>query len=132
MKKVKGRKGKAFDGNIYKKIKRSFYLLLKKKTYFCRNITEMQISASTKISTLIKENEGVIDVIASINKHFKKLQNPFLRKMLAPRVSIADAARVGGVPVCVMIDKLRDFGFEVEDACLCEEDDVLQVGVRLA
>jgi len=82
----------------------------------------MQISASTKISTLIKENEGVIEVIASINKHFKKLKNPFLRKMLAPRVSIADAARVGGVPVCVMIDKLRDFGFEVEDACLCEED----------
>ncbi len=82
----------------------------------------MEISASTKISTLIKENEGVIEVIASINKHFKKLQNPFLRKMLAPRVSIADAARVGGVPVCVMIDKLRDFGFEVEDACLCEED----------
>ena len=91
----------------------------------------MEISASTKISTLINENEGVIEVIASINKHFKKLKNPFLRKMLAPRVSIADAARVGGVPVCVMIDKLRDFGFEVEDACLCEEDVVLQESMNI-
>jgi len=82
----------------------------------------MIISASTKISALINENEGVIDVIGSINKHFRKLRNPVLRKMLAPRVSIADASRIGGVPVCVMIDKLRDFGFEVADGCICEND----------
>ena len=80
----------------------------------------MQISASTKISTLIKENEAVIDVISSINKHFKKLRNPVLRKMLAPRVSIADAARIGGVPVCVMIDKLKEVGFKTDDDCGCE------------
>jgi uncharacterized protein (DUF2249 family) len=82
----------------------------------------MEINASTKISTLIRENEAVIDVIASINHHFKKLKNPLLRKILAPRVSIADASRIGGVPVCVMIDKLRDFGFEVQDECVCEKD----------
>jgi len=82
----------------------------------------MEINASTKISTLIKVNEDVIEVIASINKHFRKLKNPLLRKMLAPRVSIADASRIGGVPVCVMIDKLRDFGFEVQDECVCEKD----------
>jgi len=88
--------------------------------YFCRKITAMEISESTKISTLIKENEGVIDVIASINKHFRKLRNPVLRKMLAPRVSIADAARIGGVPVCVMIDKLKEIGFKTDDDCGCE------------
>jgi len=80
----------------------------------------MEISASTKISTLIKENEGVIDVIASINKHFRKLRNPVLRKMLAPRVSIGDAARIGGVPVCIMIDKLKEVGFKTDDDCGCE------------
>jgi uncharacterized protein (DUF2249 family) len=82
----------------------------------------MQINASTKISILIKENEKAIDAIASINKHFRKLRNPVLRKMLAPRVSIADAARIGGVPVCVMIDKLREYGFQVLDECACEKD----------
>ena len=82
----------------------------------------MRINANTKISVLINENEGVIEIISSINRHFRKLRNPVLRKMLAPRVSIADAAKIGGVPVWVMIDKLRDFGFEVEDECICEND----------
>ena len=80
----------------------------------------MKISAKTKISELIKENEETIEVISSINKHFRKLKNPFLRKALAPRVTIADAARIGGVPVCVMIDKLREIGFVTDDECGCE------------
>ncbi len=80
----------------------------------------MKISAKTKISELIKENEETIEIISSINKHFKKLKNPFLRKALAPRVTIADAARIGGVPVCVMIDKLREIGFVTDDDCGCE------------
>ncbi|MCF6170946.1 MAG: DUF2249 domain-containing protein [Bacteroidales bacterium] len=82
----------------------------------------MKINANTRISALIDENEGVIDVISSINRHFRKLRNPVLRKMLAPRVRIADAAKIGGVPVCVMIDKLRDFGFEVEEECICDNE----------
>ncbi len=80
----------------------------------------MIISAKTKISKLIDENKETIDVISSINKHFKKLKNPLLRKALAPRVNIADAARIGGVPVCVMIDKLKEIGFTTDDDCGCE------------
>ena len=80
----------------------------------------MKISSKTKISKLINENEQTIEVISAINKHFKKLSNPFLRKALASRVSIAEAARIGGVPVCVMIDKLKEIGFETADECGCE------------
>lgn len=80
----------------------------------------MKISAKTKISKLIKANGQTIEVISSINKHFKKLNNPFLRKTLASRVSIAEAARIGGVLVCVMIDKLKEIGFETVDECGCE------------
>ena len=80
----------------------------------------MKISSKTKISKLIDENEKTIEIIGSINKHFKKLSNPFLRKALASRVSIAEAARIGGVPVCVMIDKLKEIGFEIADECGCE------------
>jgi len=80
----------------------------------------MVISAKTKISKLIEHNAATIDVISSINKHFKKLKNPLLRKALAPRVNIADAARIGGVPVCVMIDKLKEIGFKIDDDCGCE------------
>lgn len=74
----------------------------------------MKINKNSRVSTLIDENEAVIDVIASINKNFKKLKNPILRKVLAPRVSIADAAKVGGVTIDVLLNKLKDIGFEFE------------------
>lgn len=75
----------------------------------------MKISRTTKISELIKENGEAIEAIASINPHFNKLRNPILRKILASRVTIADAARIGNCSVDVFFVKLRDIGFEVED-----------------
>ncbi|SFG46293.1 DUF2249 domain-containing protein [Pontibacter chinhatensis] len=73
----------------------------------------MQIAASTKISALIKENPAAIEAIASINKHFEKLRNPLLRKVLASRVTIADAARIGGCEVERFYEKLAPLGFTV-------------------
>ncbi|RYG22874.1 MAG: DUF1858 domain-containing protein, partial [Chitinophagaceae bacterium] len=74
----------------------------------------MLISEKTKISTLIKANPAAIDAIASINPHFDKLRNPVLRKILASRVTIADAARIGKTSVDVFFDKLSEIGFETE------------------
>ncbi|NEM99098.1 DUF2249 domain-containing protein [Pontibacter burrus] len=71
----------------------------------------MNIAANTKISALIKENPAAIDAIASINKHFEKLRNPVLRKILASRVTIADAARIGGCEVETFYRKLEPLGF---------------------
>ena len=76
----------------------------------------MRISEKTKISQIIKENPEAIQVIASINKHFKKLANPVLRKLLAPRVSIADAANIGGTTVEVFLEKLEEIGFEIDNS----------------
>ncbi len=51
--------------------------------------------------------------------------------MLAPRVNIADASKIGGVPVSIMITKLRDFGFELDDACMCENElELLKYGTN--
>jgi len=74
----------------------------------------MNFNKNTRISTLIKENKDTIDVIASINKNFLKLKNPILRRVLASRVSISDAAKVGGVGIEVLIKKLEKIGFEFE------------------
>ena len=71
----------------------------------------MQIAANTKISVLIKENPAAIDAIATINKHFEKLRNPVLRKILASRVTIADAARIGGCDIEKFYEKLEPLGF---------------------
>ena len=75
----------------------------------------MKVTIKTKISALIKENIEVIDTIAAINPHFKKLKNPLLRRALASRVTIADAAKIGGVSVEVFFNKLEQIGFEVEN-----------------
>ncbi len=74
----------------------------------------MIITEKTKISDLIKANPATIDAIAEINKHFKKLKNPILRRTLAKRVTIRDAAKIGGVSVGVFFDKLANIGFEIE------------------
>lgn len=54
----------------------------------------MPITKETKISEIIKKNSKAIEVIASVNRNFKKLENPFLRKLFASRVSIKDAAKI--------------------------------------
>ena len=72
------------------------------------------ISADTKISTLIKENPACIDVIAAINPHFRKLQNPFLRKILASRVTIREAAKIGRCGLNDFFDKLKPLGFIID------------------
>ncbi len=72
------------------------------------------ITKDTKISKIINQNKLAIDVIASVNKNFRKLQNPFLRKLLAPRVSVKDAAKIGGTTANIILKKLEDIGFVVE------------------
>ncbi len=74
----------------------------------------MKITDKTKISTIIKYDKNVIDVIASINKHFRKLKNPILCKMLASRVSVSDAAKIGGISTHEFLKKLEDHGYEVD------------------
>ncbi len=74
----------------------------------------MIITARTKISKIIKYDKKAIDVIASINRHFRKLKNPILSKILASRVNVADAAKIGGVSTEEFLKKLQENGYEVE------------------
>jgi uncharacterized protein (DUF2249 family) len=74
----------------------------------------MKINSKTRISQLIKHNVDAIEAIASINPHFNKLRNPMLRAVLAPRVSIADAARIGNCEIEDFFVKLSALGFEIE------------------
>jgi len=74
----------------------------------------MVVNRNTRISTLIAEDKNIIEAISSINKHFKKLKNPVLRKVLAPRVSVEDAAKVGRVSINTFLNKVAEVGFEIE------------------
>lgn len=75
------------------------------------------ITPETKISALIKANAASIEAIASINPHFNKLRNPILRKILASRVTISEAARIGKCSLTNFADKLRPLGFDL----ICED-----------
>jgi len=74
----------------------------------------MKVTKNTKISRILREDSAAIDTIASINKHFLKLKNPILRKVLATRVTVTDAAKIGKTTVNNFLKKLEAIGFEVE------------------
>jgi uncharacterized protein (DUF2249 family) len=71
------------------------------------------INGKTKISFLIKANPLVIETLAGFNPHFNKLKNPVLRKLLAPRVTIAEACKIGGCSLDDFLDKMAGIGFVI-------------------
>lgn len=73
----------------------------------------MRITADTKISVVIRNNPDAIDVLVAASKHFIKLKNPFLRRILAPRVTIAEAAKMGECSVDLILERLARIGFEI-------------------
>jgi uncharacterized protein (DUF2249 family) len=74
----------------------------------------MRIDSNTKISKILKAKPEAIDIIADINTNFRKLQNPILRRSLAARVSVSDAARIGKVDVNTFLKALENIGFKVD------------------
>ena len=73
----------------------------------------MIINEQTRISEIIKSNEQAIEIIARINSNFNKLKNPVLRKLLAPRVNVKQAAKIGGVSSDEMLEALHKIGFQI-------------------
>jgi uncharacterized protein (DUF2249 family) len=86
----------------------------------------MKINAQTKISRIIKHNKDAIDVIAAINPLFKKLKNPILRKVLAPRVTIEDAARIGKSTTEKFFEALSAIGFVIEEQSQAKIDAIIE------
>lgn len=73
----------------------------------------MTIYPDTKIASVIKHHKGSIEAIASLAKPFTKLRNPVLRKVLAARTTLADAARIGGCDIEALGAVLKPLGFEL-------------------
>lgn len=74
----------------------------------------MKITEKTKISELIKADKNCIDAISSVAEPLKKLHNPILRKIMASRVTIAEAAKMGGTTVEAIVKAITPLGFEFE------------------
>lgn len=80
------------------------------KIYFGK----MTINANTKIAVLLKQHPGALDAIVSLSPRFEKLRNPFLRKLMAGRTSIAMASKLGGCAVSDFFNKLQPLGFDID------------------
>lgn len=80
------------------------------------------INEQTKISALLKHNPAVLEAIISLSPDFKKLRNPFLRKVMAGRTSIKMASKIGGCTPQDFFDILQDFGFEIDPKITVEEE----------
>lgn len=71
----------------------------------------MNFNAQTKISEIIRHDKASIDAIAAIAPPLKRLKNPVLRKVMASRVTVVEAAKMGGCRVEDFIKALQPLGY---------------------
>lgn len=91
--------------------------------HFCQMITS--ISPETTIKDLLEINQDlVIPALIKLNRSFSKLKNPILRKLLARRVSIADACKIAGCSIPDFIETMKQVGFAVEMEITAEPSDL--------
>lgn len=82
------------------------------------------ITLNTRIKTLLDiDQDGVIAALVKLNSNFSKLKNPVLRKLLAGRVTIADACRIAHCDTAVFMNSMKEIGFRIGDD---EEERVIQ------
>lgn len=65
------------------------------------------ITPQTKVGDLLRDFPELEETLIEIAPAFKKLRSPVLRRTVARVTSLAQAARVGGVPIDELIQRLR-------------------------
>jgi hypothetical protein len=66
------------------------------------------ICADTKIGPMLDAYPALEEVLISLAPPFANLRNPMLRRTVAKVATLAQAARVGGLPVNELVRKLRE------------------------
>jgi uncharacterized protein (DUF2249 family) len=65
------------------------------------------ITAQTRMGTVLDTHPELVEFLASYHPHFARLRNRLLRKVMAPRVTVADAARMAGVAPERLLEAMR-------------------------
>lgn len=65
------------------------------------------ITPKTKVSQLLDEHPELLEVLASFHPHFGKLRNRVLRRVMAPRVTLEQAAQIAGADLGELIVTLN-------------------------
>ncbi len=69
---------------------------------------QLDITPDTKVSRLLEVYPELEETLIALAPAFAKLRNPVLRRTVARVTSLQQAARVGGVSLGTMINKLRE------------------------
>jgi uncharacterized protein (DUF2249 family) len=65
------------------------------------------ITGDTIIGRLLDEHPELVDILARYHPHFAKLRGPLLRKVMAPRVTVEQAARMAGIAPGELLGAIR-------------------------
>ncbi|MBI5166654.1 MAG: DUF1858 domain-containing protein, partial [candidate division NC10 bacterium] len=76
----------------------------------------MKITEDTKVSEVLDRYPRLLEVLAAYHPHFERLRNKVLRKVMAPRVNLEQAARMAKVDLRALLATLnRAIGEEPEE-----------------
>lgn len=70
------------------------------------------INADTKIAAILKKDSRALDALIAVTPKFEKLRNPLLRRLMAGRTSLRQAAKIGGCELMDIVEALKPLGFE--------------------
>jgi uncharacterized protein (DUF2249 family) len=74
------------------------------------------ITAGTTIARLLEQHPELVSFLASYHPHFEKLRSGLLRRVMAPRVTVEQAARMAGIPPETLLRALRGAVGDTEPA----------------
>lgn len=65
------------------------------------------IRDTDRLSTVLARDERLIEVLAAAAPQLDGLRNPSLRRNMAPRVTVAQAAQIAGLDAAVLVERLN-------------------------
>ncbi len=75
----------------------------------------MIITANTKLKHALEEYPELKEFLIQLSPKFKKLNNPFIYRLVSHRATFEDIARTGGLSLCELLKKVnRETGNEKE------------------
>ncbi len=80
------------------------------------------VTPDSKVGELLERWPALERVLVEISPHFEALQNPVLRRTVAKVATLRQVAKVSGVPLAVLIERLRA-GAGLPPVSVAAEDD---------
>ena len=69
------------------------------------------VGPDTRLKKALDLDPRVVDYVVSLNPHdFKRLRNPLMRRLMAPRITLSRVAAMAGVPVGELLEGVAALG----------------------